>query len=714
MDFLRDLRFGTRSLRKTPGLSLVAVLALTLGIGLTTTMFSIVYGVLLKGLPYEDARRIVLIQRHNVSRDMQRMSVTIHEFHDYRAQQSSFEGLAGYYAGTVNVSGTERAERYDGAFMSANTFRLLRVGPILGRDFRDGEDKPGGERVALVGYTMWQSRFGGDRDVIGKAIRANGIPYTVIGVMPEKFNFPDNTEIWLPLPIDPLTVERGEGQELDVIGRLKPGVSLDRANVELAAIASRLATEHKATNDGVGASAKPFVEGQLGPQPKQLLYTMLGAVFLVLLIACANVANLLLDRAAHRTKEVGVKTALGASRSMVIRQFLVESLILSGVAALLGVGVAQAGIVAFNRAIADTQPPFWIDIRLYPAVLLFVVAVAVVASLVSGAIPAIQSSRTDINEILKDESRGASSLRIGRMSKGLVMLEIALSCGLLVAAGLMIKSVTKLRTMDYGFDTENILTARVGFPATYTDTLKQIQFWEQLAARLNTLPGVRAASVSSGLPGVNDDDVDFELEGATYATERDYPETYVMTVSPAFFETFGIAVRQGRGFTAQDRHGSLPVVVVSEHFVREFFAGASPIGRRIRTGGARTEEPWMTIVGVVPNTYTGDTEEARGPQIYQPLAQHHSNFVSLALRAGGNAMSLTPAVRDAVSSLDSDIPIYWVYSMAEAVERPTWFIRVFGTMFMIFGFIALFLAAVGLYAVMAFSVSRRTRELGIR
>ena len=714
MSLLRDLNYAARTLRKSPGFAFVAVLALTLGVGLTTTVFSIVYGALIKGLPYEGAERVMVLQRTNVSRGIRRMPVPIHDYLDYAAQARSFEMLSASTGGTINVSGTERAERYSGSWISARTFDVYGVRPILGRAIREDEARPGGQRVAVISYRMWQDRFGGDPNVVGSVLRANGLPHEIVGVMPEGFALPYRTQIWLPLQEDALALKRGEGNWLQVVGRLKPGVSRESAEAEAEAIAARIAAAHPKENEGVGARVVNFVDGEMGDEPRQLLYTMLGAVFLVLLIACANVANLLIDRAAHRSKEVGIRTALGASRATVVRQFLTEALVIAGVGSALGVALAWGGVELFNRAIADSQPPSWLDIRLHPAVLLFAVGLGLVATVASGLIPAVQSSRADINEILKDETRGSSSLRIGRISKSLVVFEIALSCGLLVAAGLMIKSVTKIRTMDPGFEVQRIFTARLGFPATYTDTLAQRRFYEQLQPKLAALPGVRAVSISSGLPGVNNGDDAFAIEGKTYATDKDYPETDHYTVSPGFFETFGIEARRGRVVESGDRAETLPVVVVSEGFVAKHFPGEDAIGRRIRFGRADSKAPWLTIVGIVNDIYSGDPDEPRQPTVYNALAQNHSNFVSIAASTAGAPMSLTSSVRDAVASLEPDIPIYWTYSMSDALARPLWFIRVFGTMFMIFGFIALFLASIGLYAVMAFSVSRRTREVGIR
>ena len=713
---LRDVRYGIRTLRKNPALTTVAVTALTLGIGLTTTMFSIVYGALLKGLPYPDGDRIMVMYRTNPSRGIQQQSLSIQEYHDYAAQQRSFTQLGAWTSGTMNVSGSEKAERFDGSWITASTFDLVGMRPILGRSFRKGEDAPGGEKVAIISNLMWQTRYSRDAGIIGKTIRVNGLPYTVIGVMPENFDFPQGDKIWLPLQIDPLATPRGEGPGVQVFGKLKPTVSLDEANVEMATIAKRLALTYPEVNTGFSTIVRPFVDSYIGKEPRSLLYTMLGAVFLVLLIACANVANLLLDRAAHRSKEVGIRTALGASRAAVVRQFLTESLVLSLAGAVFGIGVAYVGIGMFNRAITVTQVPFFIDIRLHPAVLAFTIAVAFIASFASGAIPAYQSSRTDINEVLKDETRGSSSFRIGKMSKALVIFEIALSCGLLVAAGLMIKSVTKLRTMDPGFQTKTVFTARVGFPSAYTDTAEQKHFFTQAVQRVSAIPGVQAASISSGLPAARQGmgGQSFAIDGKSYSRDQDYPDARWLSVTPGFFATLQLPIVTGRGFTDGDREGTLPVAIVNRAFAAKFFPDADPIGRRIRVGRSKSTAPWLTIVGVVPDVFAGDNDNPKPPAFFQPFAQAHTNFAYIAARTAGPPLGITAPVREAISTLNSDIPLYWVDTLDAAIAQQLWFVRVFGTMFMIFGFVALFLASVGLYAVMAFSVNRRTREVGIR
>jgi putative ABC transport system permease protein len=712
---LRDVRYGSRSLLKSPALTGVSILALTLGIGLTTTMFSIVYGALMRGLPFERSDRIMHLERNNLSRGQESLEVPIHDYVDWRAQQRSFEGLAAFYTGTVNISGTEKPERYDGAFITANAFRLLRTRALLGRTFREGEDAPGAEPVIVLGYALWRDRYAGDRNIVGKTVRANGEPMMVVGVMPEKFEFPIRQAVWIPLRMDPLKLKRGEGMTLEVFGRLKDGVTIDQAVLEMNGIAKRLAIEYPDANEGVGAVVKPYTEEYIGEEPRTLLLTMLGAVAFVLLIACANVANLLLGRAAHRSKEVGIRTALGASRRAVIFQFLTEALLLSVSGAVLGIGIAYAGVRLFNASIADSNPPFWIDIRLDPLALLFVLAIALMSSLVAGLLPALQASRVDINEILKDESRGSSSFRIGRLSKVLVVFEIALSCGLLVAAGLMIKSVTRLRHIDLGFTTTDVFTARVGLPeAEYPSDTSQVQFFDELAGRVAALPGVTSAALTTNLPALGPDQRSFAREGVAYAKKQDYPRARRIAVSPSFFATFGARLREGRGIAEQDRKGSLPVAVVNGSFVKKHFGGESPLGRRIRLGEGDSEEPWMTIVGVAPDLHAGEADNKDPEAMYVPFAQQPARFVSVVARTRGAPGELTPLVRDAVAAIDADLPIYFVRSLADAIARTTWFYRVFGTIFMIFGFVALFLASIGLYAVMAFSVARRVREMGVR
>ncbi|HVH38909.1 MAG TPA: ABC transporter permease [Gemmatimonadaceae bacterium] len=713
---IRDLRLGFRTLRRSKALVLVSVLALTLGIGLTTMMFSIVYGALMKGLPYEDGDRILMLFRSNAESDIERQSLPVQDFHDFRAQQQGFADLGAYTSGTMNVSGTDRAERYRGSWVSANVFGMTATQPILGRDFRPGEDSPQGARVAVLGHAMWTNRFGARADVLGTTMRVNGVPYEIIGVMPEGFRFPNDDQLWLPLQTDPLLGERGEGQFVEVVGKLKAGVTIDQVNAELATISRRLAADHPVANKGFVTGAVPFIDRFMGAEVKGLLYTMLGAVFFVLLIACTNVANLLLDRAAHRSKEVGVRAALGASRLAIIRMFLSEALVLAAAGTVLGVIVAYVGIDIFNRAIIDTEPPFFIDIGLHPPVLLFSIGVAVLATLFSGLIPALQSSRSDISEVLKDESRGASSLRVGRISKALVVFELALSCGLLVAAGLMIKSVVRAGSADTGFATSTVFTTRVGFPEAYRDTVAQRLFFEQLAERVGALPGVAGAAIASGLPGARQglSGTRFALEGGTYAEDRDYPEANEASVSPGFFGTLQIPLRQGRLFTDADRLDALPVAIVNERFVRQHLAGADPIGRRIRSGTANSTSPWATIVGVVPDMLGGDPDDPRPAVIFWPFAQNHRNFAYVAARSDAAPLALSDPIRDVVASLNADIPTYWPMTLEQAIAENLWFVRVFGTMFMVFGFVALFLASIGLYAVMSFSVSRRAREVGIR
>ena len=715
--FLSEVRYAVRSLRKSPGLSGIAVLALALGIGLTTIMFSIVHGAILKGLPFENADRLMHLERNNLAEDIESMEVTIHDYLDWREQQQSFESLAAYYDGTINMSGTERAERYEGAFMTANAFGSLGVQPILGRNFREDEDEPGAPPVIILGHHVWQDRFSGDDHVLGRTVQVNGEQTTIIGVMPEGFRFPFLQDVWVPLRMDPLEIERGSGTTLEVYGRLRDGVNRDQATAEMQSIAQRLASAYPETNEGVGVSMKPYAEEYVGEEASGLLFTMLGAVFLVLLIACANVANLLLARASTRSRELAIRSAIGASRLRVVLQLLGDGLVLSTAGAVLGIGIGWLGIRAFNDAIASADPPFWIDIGLHPTVLLFVLGITVLAGVLSGIIPALQASGTRVNEVLKDESWGSSGFRVGKLSRGLVVAEIALSVGLLVGAGLMIKSVANLNNIEYGFATEEVLTARMGlFESEYPDRESRQIFFDETLRRLDGLPGVETATLATSVPGVWSGGTSFAVEGESYDRDQDYPGTNWVAITPDYFETFGVDISRGRGFTTADGADGMQVAIVNASFAERYFPGEDALGRRIRQGRSESVQPWLTIVGIVPDMYLEGVEDQEDdPEgMYVPLAQADVRFVYMALRAGGNPMTLANPAREAVASVDRDVPLYWVQSLQSAIDETTWYFRVFGTLFVIFGIVALFLASVGLYGVMSASVGNRTTEMGIR
>jgi predicted permease len=713
---LKDLKHGARMLLKNPGIAVISVLAFTLGIGLTTTMFSIVYGAIYRGLPFDEPEELLHLERSNLPEDIESMEVTIHDFHDWRAQQTTFEALAAFYARSSYLADAEdRPERYTGTFISANFLDLLGVQPLLGRGFLQGEDRPGAEPVLLLGYSVWRDRYGSAPDVVGRTVRLNGQTMTVIGVMPEGFEFPIESYLWTPLRLDPLATPRGEGLTLEVFGRLKDGVTIERARAELGAIAQRLAVENPETNEGIGVVIKPYTEEFIGEEPVQLLHFMLLAVFLVLLVACANVANLLLARAAVRTKEVAVRAALGASRTRVVLQLLAEAFTIAAAGGILGLGLGWVGVELFNRAIVVADPPFWIDIKIDPAAVIFTAVLVVVSALAAGIMPALKASGTNVNDVLKDENRGSSSLRIGRLSKGLVVAELALSFGLLVTAGLMIKSVVNAAHIPFGFATEDVFTARLGLPAAdYPDSLSQIQFYDRLEPLLEARYGAQNVTLARSFPGLGSEGQRVAIEGQAYERDQDYPGTRWVRITPGYFETFGARLREGRDFNRLDNAEALPVAIVNESFAARHFGGESPVGRRIRLGDSRSTEPWRTIVGVAPDMYLDGPENEEPEGLYVPLHQSPDEWVGIAIRSAGAPLAITPEVRDIVASIDGDMPIYFVDTLAGWIREGTWFIRVFGTIFMIFGGVALFLAAVGLYGVMAFSVRQRTKEMGVR
>jgi predicted permease len=711
LEWFKDLHYGARMVGKRPGTSAIAILALALGIGLTTTMFSIIEGVILRGLPFEDSDRIVAVSRATTQEPGQPDSITLHDFVDFRERQTSLEALAGYTGAPAIVAGdTALPERLRGIRVTPNLMRVLRVAPIRGRDLADADGAPGAPPVALISHAQWQSRFQGREEAVGAVIRLNGTPTTVVGVMPEKFGFPQTEDIWMPLAIE-LPPVRGEGTRVEVIGRLRDGVTLGRASAEFATLARQLADAHPENKD-VTARAGSFFAEAVPDRIAATFYAMLGAVLGVMLIACVNVTNLQLARAAERTKEFAIRSALGSGRWRILRQALAEGLVLSLAGAALGLIFAQGATTFFMSAIADTEPPFWIDVRLDAVVLLFVTAIIVAATLVSSVAPGLRVARLDANAVLKDDTRAATSVRMGRFGRWLVVVEVTVSCMLLVVSGLMIRSILATSRIDYPFAIEDVFFAQTRLDERdYADMPAVVRAVEELDGQVARVPGVRRAAVTTAVPGFAGTP-SFSVEGAVYARPEDRPRAARVAATPGYFDVLGVEARAGRLFTAADADGAPPVAVVDEAFVARHLSPGSPLGRRIRFGDET--QPWLTVVGVAPSLVLRNEDDQIVESVYVPFALAPQRGFAVLARAAGDPLALGPTLRAMVAQRFHDTPLVNVNSLAGEFWRHGWAVRLFGGLFLVFGAAALVLAAAGLYGVMAFTVRRRTQEIGVR